>query len=167
MPTRKFTRDILLAALAGFQLDKQRIDTQIAEVEAMLGSGGPTQEAASEEAPRKRTRKNFSAAARRKMALAQKARWAKIKGESEPEPSTPEPTKTKRTLSAAGRKSLQESMRRRWAVKKTEAKAAATKKTATKKAAAKRPPAKTAVKRSVLKKTAQGATPAIVGGAGQ
>jgi len=40
--------------------------------------------------PRTSKRKKFSAAARRKMALAQKARWAKIKGESEPpSPSAP------------------------------------------------------------------------------
>ena len=43
MTTPKLTRDILLAALAGFQLDKQRIDAQIAEVQALL-NGGATRE---------------------------------------------------------------------------------------------------------------------------
>lgn len=40
MPTPTLSREILLAALAGFQLDKQRIDTQIAEVQALLDGGG-------------------------------------------------------------------------------------------------------------------------------
>jgi hypothetical protein len=42
MPKPVISRDILLAALAGFQLDKRRIDAQIAEVQTMLDGGGPT-----------------------------------------------------------------------------------------------------------------------------
>jgi len=40
------------------------------------------QQAAAEEAPAKGTRRKRSAAVRKRMAEAQKARWAKIKGES-------------------------------------------------------------------------------------
>ena len=47
------TRDILLAALAGFQLDKQRIDAQIAEVQAMLDGGGRTRRWLWHQFPRK------------------------------------------------------------------------------------------------------------------
>jgi hypothetical protein len=98
------TKDILRAALAGFQLDKQRIDAQIAEVQAMLDGGGKQDTGLSvhDEAPKKGRRKKFSASSRRRMALAQKARWAAIKGTSEPsspatpEPVTPESAKTKR-----------------------------------------------------------------------
>jgi hypothetical protein len=55
MPTPTLTRDILLAALAGFQLDKQRIDTQIAETRAMLGSSSSpeTGRSVSRETPKK------------------------------------------------------------------------------------------------------------------
>ena len=49
--------------------------------------------AATPKAPTRKL-KRFSAAARRRMALAQKARWAKIKGEIErPTPPTPEPAR--------------------------------------------------------------------------
>ena len=48
----------------------------------------------------------MSAAARRKISLAQKARWAKAKGHS------PRPT---RTISAAGRKRIAAAQRTRWA----------------------------------------------------
>jgi hypothetical protein len=62
--------------------------------------------AATPEAPT-RKRKKFSAASRRKMALAQKTRWAKIKGEIEPlSPPTPAPSKPKRRISAEGMKRI-------------------------------------------------------------
>jgi hypothetical protein len=96
MPTPKLTNAIPSAAILGFEEQKRRIDAQIAELRAMP-SGGPASTAATAEAvPRKR---KVSAAARRRMALGQKARWAKIKGESER--SVPA-SKPKRKLSAAG-----------------------------------------------------------------
>jgi hypothetical protein len=49
-----------------------------------------------------------SAASRRKMALAQKARWAKAKGHAAS-------VKPKRTISAAGRKRIAAAQRARWA----------------------------------------------------
>jgi hypothetical protein len=80
MPTPKLTNAILSAAVLGFEEQKRRIDVQIAELRTML-SGAPASIAGIAEAvPRKR---KISAAARRRMALGQKARWAKIKGESE------------------------------------------------------------------------------------
>jgi hypothetical protein len=48
----------------------------------------------------------MSAAARRKISLAQKARWAKAKGRA---------PKPKRTISAAGRKRIATAARARWA----------------------------------------------------
>ena len=66
-------------------------------------------------------------------------RWAKIRGESEP--STPEPPKAKRKVSAAGRKAIGDATRKRWAAKKGAAKAkpAVVKKAIAKKAAKKAP----------------------------
>ena len=58
----------------------------------------------------------MSAAARRKISLAQKARWAKAKGRA---------PKPKRTISAAGRKRIAAAQRARWAKVKAEHKKAA------------------------------------------
>jgi hypothetical protein len=79
MAANKITRDILLAALAGFQLERQRIDAQIAEVEAMLDGSTKAPPLVPDAAPQKRKGKR-SLAVRRRMAEAQKARWAKVKG---------------------------------------------------------------------------------------
>ena len=181
MPTPTLTREILQAALAGFQLDKQRIDAQIAEVQAMLGgSNSPgTNRSVSTETPKKGRRKKFSAAARKRMAEAQRLRWVKIKGQSEsvaPEPPTPEAPKAKRKISAAGRKAMSEATKKRWALKKAAeaaAKSAPAKKTASKKAAvkaavkkapakvAKKAVKKAAAKKATAKKTAPAAAPAV------
>jgi hypothetical protein len=167
MPTPTFTRDILLAALAGFQLDKQRIDTQIAEVQAMLdGSGTPARKATvSVETPGK-TRGKRSAAVRRRLAEAQKARWAKIKGVAtlesvSPSPATPEAAKAKRQISEEGMKRIIAATKKRWKLQKAAAKAekaapkkAAAKKAAKAKAVAKKvSPVKKAVKKSAARKT--------------
>ena len=146
MPTPKLTRDILLAALAGFQLDKQRIDAQIAEVQAMLG--------APEETPTKKKGKR-SAAARKRMAEAQKARWAKIKGEPAA-PATPKAPKARRQISEEGMKRIIAATKKRW--KRQKAKAAVKKGTPTRAALKKTASAK----RAALKKStvsAQAATP--------
>src|ERR1039458_9842120 len=105
MPTQKLTPEIITAAVLGFEQQKTHIDAKITELKAML-PGGSSESAATTEAPT-RKRKKFSAASRRKMALAQKARWAKIKGESEPStPAKPEAAKPKRKLSKAGRAAI-------------------------------------------------------------
>ena len=56
---------------------------------------------------------SMSAAARRKISLAQKARWAKAKGHA---------PKPKRTISAAGRKRIAAAQRARWAKLKAQQK---------------------------------------------
>lgn len=167
MPT-KLAPEILAAAIEGFEAQKKNIDAQIAELRQTL-SGGSAETPATPEAPA-RKRKGFSAAVRRKMALAQKARWAKIRGESEP--SAPATTKAekapkpKRRISAEGMKKIIAATKKRWrlakaaqAVSTTKRKAAPTAaKVAVKKAAA-MAPRKTAkktppVKKAVAKKTA-------------
>ena len=72
------------------------------------------------------TRRKFSAASRRKMALAQKARWAKIKGEIEPpSPVTPESPKPKRRISAEGMKRIIAATKKRWRLQKAAARTTA------------------------------------------
>lgn len=158
MPTLKLTNEVITAAILGFEQQKRQIDTKISELKAML-SGGLAETAAIPEVPTRK--RKVSAAARRKMALAQKARWAKIKGESEPAaPATPEATKPKRRISKAGLARIIAATKRRWRLQKAAAKAGAKKpaparkKAAVKKAAVKAPPAKAAKKAAPVRKAA-------------
>jgi len=115
MPISKLNSSIITAAIVGFEHQKTQIDTQIAELRAML-SGGPAETATTPEAtPSKR--KKRSAAVRRKMAQAQRERWAKIKGESVKAAPAPAP-KAKRKLSAAGRAAIIAATKKRWAAVK-------------------------------------------------
>src|SRR6266567_9315282 len=86
--TRTLTPELIAAAIEGFTAQRQRLATQIAELRAMLPGGRTNSDAdATPEVPTGK-RKKFSAAARRKMAMAQKARWAKIKGTEPAQPVT-------------------------------------------------------------------------------
>jgi hypothetical protein len=155
MPT-KLTHEIINAALLGFEQQKTHIDAKIAELRALL-PGGPAASATTPELT-KRKRKKFSAASRRKMALAQKARWAKIKGESEPSaPPTPKVRKPKRRFSKEGMARIIAATKERWRLQKAAAKAAAKKPApARKKAAVKR----AVTKKATVKKTAPATTQA-------
>jgi hypothetical protein len=145
MPT-KLTEEIINAAIEGFEAQKRRIDEHIGELRAMLH--GVPDKSAAPEAPG-RTRKKFSAAARRKMALAQKTRWTKIKGQNEPPSSaTPEPPKPKRRISPEGMKRIIAATKKRWRLQKAAAKSAPTKKSASKKVAVKKARAKVAAKKT-------------------
>jgi hypothetical protein len=116
MPTTKITTEIIHAAILGFEEQKSGIDLRIAELRAMLPGGSTS--GASEPTPA--TRKKFSAASRRKMALAQKARWAKIKGRVAAPSESVKPKRRK--MSAAARKAIGDAQRKRWAVQKAGAK---------------------------------------------
>ena len=140
MPTPKLNRELLLAAIDGFEFQKLRIDAQIVEIQQQLDGdhAGPTAPAL--EIP-KSGRKKFSAAARRKMAASQKDRWAKKKGEAAPteraaapaeRAASPKAAKPKRKLSAAGRAAIVAALKKRWAAKKTASPAKGGKKKATK-----------------------------------
>ena len=146
----KLTNEIIAAAIEGFEAQKTRIDQQIAELRAMLSGRLVETAAIPEIAPKKR---KISAAARRRMALGQKRRWAAIEGTAEPSsPTPPEPPKPKRRISAEGMRKIIAATKRRWAKVRAEkaAKAppAAAKKAATKKVAGKKVAKKTAAKRT-------------------
>jgi hypothetical protein len=124
------SKSIIEAAIVGFEHQKIQIASQLAELRAML-SGGPTQttEVSTPEATPGKRRK-VSAAARRKMALAQKARWAKIKGESEPAaPIAAEVPKAKRKLSAAAKAVVGANLKKARAAKAAKAQSATKKAT--------------------------------------
>jgi hypothetical protein len=119
MPT-KLSNEIITAAILGFEEQKTHIDGKIAELRAVLSGGSPEPAATPEPATRKR--KRFSAASRRKMAMAQKARWAKIKGESEPSVPAKAP-KAKRHISKEGMARIIAATKKRWRLQKAAKKA--------------------------------------------
>ena len=163
MPTtQKLTNEIITAAIEGFEGQKTRIDQQIIELRAILSGGATEITNTPEDAAlgKRGGRRKFSAAARKRMAEAQKARWAAIKGTSEqPEAVTQEPTKAKRKMSAAGRKAIGDATRKRWAMKKAAEKAASKKATAKK--AVKSAPVK-ATKKATAEKTTPAVSQAVV-----
>jgi hypothetical protein len=123
MPT-KFNDEILAAAIEGFQAQKQRLDAQIAELRQLL-TGGSSEPAATPGPTRKR--RKISAAARQRMAEAQRKRWASAKKESGVLAETVKPAakKPKWKLSAAGRHRIIDATKKRWAaVRAAAAKAA-------------------------------------------
>jgi hypothetical protein len=105
--------ELLTAAILGYQEQQRRIDSKIAELNALL-SGGPANPAATSEAPTTK-RKKFSAAARRKMAEAQRLRWSKIKGGSEKQaPVAETAAKPKRRISKEGMARIIAATKKRW-----------------------------------------------------
>ena len=118
--SKTLTPEIALAAIAGLELQKTQIDSQIAELRNVLDGRRTSPSAMPSETGR--PRKKFSAATRRKMAAAQRARYAKLNQDSEPtEAATKKP---KRKMSAAGRRAISIATRKRWAAIKAAKKTA-------------------------------------------
>jgi hypothetical protein len=100
------------------QLQVEKIDQAISVIESLNGSGkfGKSNQPA----------RVVSAASRRKMARAQKARWAKTREQSQPIAiaKTPGTAPVKRTMSAAARRKIAAFQKARWAKLKAGKKAA-------------------------------------------
>lgn len=82
------TPDILTAALEGFEIQKRRIDEQIAQIRAALGvgraaTGAESKSGASKAVPKKGRRRELSEAARERIAEAQRKRWAAYRKEKQ------------------------------------------------------------------------------------
>jgi hypothetical protein len=117
MTQTKFSPEIITAAIRGFEAQKEQIDHQIAELRSMLDGGRSEAVAAAPPETGERKRKKFSAATRRKMAAAQRARYSKLRQGFEPtQAESAEPQKRK--LSAAGRRAISEATKKRWAAVK-------------------------------------------------
>ena len=114
----KLKKELVYAAIDGFNAQKLRIDAQIAELRAILTGSSNGTAATLEAAPRKRSK--MSASARRRIAMAQKARWAKVRGET----GSASPTqKKKRRISPEGLKRIIAATKKRWKLQKAAAKA--------------------------------------------
>jgi hypothetical protein len=108
--------EILEAALIGFQHMRDQLEDKIAALRSQVGgqaNARPARASAAPagEAPKKRT---MSAAARRRIALAQKKRWAAYKAQHQPA-AAPKATRKRRKLSAEGRARIIAATKKRWA----------------------------------------------------
>ena len=132
MPQPKLSDDILAAALEGFEAQKTRIETKIAEIRGLLGGTAVSSDTA-------KPKRKVSASARRRMARAQKLRWKKIKQTSET--SQEATAKPKRHMSAGARKRIAAAQKKRWAAikKAAEPKPAVARKAWRKRAVARKP----------------------------
>ncbi|HEV3331993.1 MAG TPA: hypothetical protein VG096_13470 [Bryobacteraceae bacterium] len=128
----KLSHEFITAAIQGFESQKLHIDSQIAELRALLD--GRTVVAPTEDAPPRKRRK-MSAAARKRIAAAQRKRWAAAKKQTVPSSSAAAP-KRKRRLSAAGRQRIIEATKKRWALQRAKQGGGAKRKSAAKAAPA-------------------------------
>jgi hypothetical protein len=128
----KLTDEIIDAAIEGYEQQRARIDQKIAELRS-LGSGNQDNTEAATESKVRRGRRRMSAEARARIAAAQRARWAKTKGETEPSKVATAP-KRKRHVSKEGRARIIAATKTRWARVRAE-KARAANKRASNKAA--------------------------------
>jgi len=102
----RLNTELLEAALIGFQHKRTELEQKIAELRSHV-EGGPT----SGQAPAVK-KHTLSSAARRRIAVAQKKRWADVKaGQGK----APAPKAKKRVLSAAGRARIIAATKKRWA----------------------------------------------------
>jgi hypothetical protein len=116
METQKVSAEIINAAIDGFEVQKQRIDSQIAELRQMLsGRVGDVQPTAET-----KTKRKMSAAGRKAIAEAQRKRWAATRGEETTD--ARKASKPKRKLSKAGRAAIVAALKKRWAAKKAASK---------------------------------------------
>jgi hypothetical protein len=113
MPT--LSRQIIEAAISGFEGQKLHIDAQIADLRAMLNGGkvAPSAEPKAASAKRK-----MSPATLRRMRQGQQRRWAKARGESTINLEVVPASKPKRKLRAAGKAAIIAALKKRWAEKR-------------------------------------------------
>ena len=108
--TKRSDAELLQAALFGYQHQYTILGERMAEITRELGGrGGHPEAAASGEKP-KRT---MSASARRRIAAAQRKRWAAVKGTTGAS-AKKAAGKKNRNMSAEGRERIAEATRKRW-----------------------------------------------------
>lgn len=118
LATPTLTKEIINAAILGFEEQKRRLDGQIAELRAMLPDSGSSTPKL-EPTVKKKRRMSVDGGGKA-IAEAQRKRWAVPRSKSEPK--TPIAAKPERKLSAAGRAAIVAALKKRWAVKKAAAK---------------------------------------------
>jgi hypothetical protein len=110
-PMAKFDIDTLQAALVGYQHQLDQFTAKIEEIRRQI-AGGPAGSAPPAPAT---TRRTMSAAARKRTAAAQRARWQAYHAEH----GQPKRPAGKRKLSPEGRARIIAALKKRWASKKS------------------------------------------------
>ena len=114
----QINQSLLTAALSGLEFEKTRIEGSIAQIKAELGFAVPAAASnGAEQAALKRG--GMSAAGKRRIAAAQRKRWALLKA------SQAEPKKAKRKVSPEGLARIIAATKKRWAAVHKAAKARA------------------------------------------
>ena len=111
MPTP--TEEIILAAIEGLEPKKQRIDGVTAQIRERMNGGASA--SAPTHSPANNGRHTMSPAARKRIAAAQRARWAALKGAADSKPAASQAKKAKRHISPEGRRRIIEATKKRWA----------------------------------------------------
>src|ERR1035441_3664161 len=96
---------VLEMALVGYEMQRNRIEAAIAEIQAELGQGGSRRSISTATAsaePKATGRKRFSVAARKRMAAAQKKRWQLLKAKKAPAKKTKPTVAPKRQKDTGG-----------------------------------------------------------------
>ena len=112
MTTHKLTAEVINAAIEGFEVQKSRIEAQVAELRQLLNGTG----ADLKSTPTGSKKRTMSAAGRKAISEAQRKRWAAARGKESS--MIAEPSKPKRKLSKAGRAAIVAALKKRWAAKK-------------------------------------------------
>src|SRR4051812_18271583 len=73
---KQMKREIIEAAILGFEIRRQRIDATIAGLKAQLGGSTAAKPSASSSEPKTKTKRKMSAAGRVAISAATKQRWA-------------------------------------------------------------------------------------------
>jgi hypothetical protein len=101
---------VLEMALVGYEMQRNRIEAAIGEIQAQLGDGGSGRSSSTATTiaePKTPRKKRFSTAARKRMAAAQRKRWQLLKAKKAPAKKT-QPTapvkRRKATVAAPARK---------------------------------------------------------------
>jgi hypothetical protein len=117
MPNLSNTLHELRAERSQAQLHVEKLDKAISVIESLNGSGTSGNAI--------QPKRIISAASRRKMALAQKARWARAGKELKPLVAPTSSSSAKRIMSASARRKIAASQKARWAKVRAEQKKAA------------------------------------------
>ena len=117
MPMAKLDVETLKAALVGYQQEYAEIGAKMDEIRRRIK--GMSAADAGAVAPATSTRRTMSPAARRRIAAAQRKRWAAYHSEhGKQRKASPRKPAGKRKLSPEGRQRIIDALKRRWAAAK-------------------------------------------------
>jgi hypothetical protein len=119
-------QELLTAALEGLEVRKKRIEEQITEVRSLMRSSGSRSTESDAQTPEQPRRRVLSAAARKRIAAAQRKRWAATKKAAAEQNTAKQPTASKKVATTkTAKKAAKKAAAKKAVVKKAAAKAPA------------------------------------------